>query len=319
MPHTTLRDRLSGKVHPDTRTTGRAPSLTLLEEAKLVDHIKTMANYSYGCTRQECVNLAHALAVQLGKRGKEQLSLKWMRGFLAKWPDLSVLKPRNLEYSRAKMASMDTVSSYFKNLECCPTEHSLTDKPNLIFNIDERAYSSTEHTPPCIVGSSSYCPTAVTSGSGKTVTVLECISASGAAIPPFFIFPGKRMNAELMKGKSPGADGNVSETGWSKQAIFRHYLMSHFVKYIHGHDNQKVLLILDCHKSPVSVGLCEWARDNGIIFFYLPPHTSHILQPLDVSCYRPFEWIFNNECHIVMRQTEATLTRYNVYEVACRL
>ena len=127
------------------------------------------------------------------------------------------------------------------------------------------------------------------------------------------------MNAELMKGKSPGADGTVSETGWSNQAIFRYYLMSYFVKYIPGHDNQKVLLILDGHKSHVSVGLCEWARDNGIIFFFLPPHTSHILQPLDVSCYGPFQRIFNNECHKLMRQTEATLTRYNVCEVACRV
>ena len=91
---------------------------------------------------------------------------------------------------------------------------------------------------------------------------------------------------------------------------FSDYLMRHFVKNIPGHDNQKVLLILDGHKSHISVGLCEWARDNGIILFYLTPHTSHILQPLDVSCYGPFKRISNNECQKLMRQTEVTLTRY---------
>ncbi|XP_053391991.1 uncharacterized protein LOC128554706 [Mercenaria mercenaria] len=299
VPRTTLRDRLNGKVHPDTVTTGKPPLFSLMEEAKLVNHIKTMANYGYGYTRQECVNLAFDLAVQLGKRRKdESLSLKWIRGFLNRWPELRVLKPRNLEYSRARMAS--------------------DNKPHLIYNLDEKGIT-TEHKPPHIVGSSSHCPPAVTSGRGKTVTVLGCISASGASIPPFFVFPGKRMNPKLLEGKSPGADAMVSESGWSNQAIFRYYLMNHFVKFIPGRENQKVLLILDGHKSHVSLGICEWAKENGIIFFYLPPHTSHILQPLYVSCYGPFERIFNSECHKLMRQTEATLTLYNVCEVACRV
>jgi DDE superfamily endonuclease/helix-turn-helix, Psq domain len=319
VPRTTLRDRLSGRVHPDTVTTGKPPLFSMFEEARLVSHIKTMAGYGYGYTRQECVNLAMDLAVQLGKRGRqEQLSLKWMRGLLKRWPELRVLKPRGLEYSRARMASELTVSTYFQNLQLCLEEHSLADKPHLIFNIDEKGIT-TEHKPPSIIGSASHCPPAVTSGRGKTVTLLGCISASGTSLPPFFVFPGKRMNERLLEGKSPGADGTVSETGWSNHAIFRHYIQNHFVKFIPGRGNQKVLLILDGHKSHVSVGLCEWARDNGIILFYLPPHTSHILQPLDVSCYGPFERIFNNECHKLMRQTQTILTVYNVCEVACRV
>ena len=96
VPRTTLRDRLSGRIHIDKVTT-KLPLLSQLEEVKLVNHIKTTASYGYGYTRQECVNLASDMAVQVGKRTKEQpLTLKWMRGFLKRWPELRLLKPGSL-------------------------------------------------------------------------------------------------------------------------------------------------------------------------------------------------------------------------------
>ena len=151
IPRTTLRDRLSGRIHIDTVIT-KLPLLSQLEEVKLANHIKTMASYSYGYTRQECVNLASDMAVQVGKRTKEQpLTLKWMRGSLKRWPELQVLKPRGLEHSRAKLTPKTTVDKYFENLERCLSKHGLTDKPHLIFNLDEKGIT-TEHKPPYIVG-----------------------------------------------------------------------------------------------------------------------------------------------------------------------
>ena len=78
------------------------------------------------------------------------------------------------------------------------------------------------------------------------------------------------MNPALLNGKSPGADGTVSETGWSNHAVFRQYLMKHFIKFIPGRDNEKVLLILDCHKSHVSVDLCEWLGIMALFSFFCP-------------------------------------------------
>ena len=109
-----------------------------------------------------------------------------MRGFLKRWPELRVLKPRSLENNRAKLTSKATVDKYFENLERCLSKHGLTDKPHLIFNLDEKGIT-TEHKLPYIVGTPSCCPPAVTSGRGKTITILGCISASGIALPLFFV------------------------------------------------------------------------------------------------------------------------------------
>ncbi|XP_061186996.1 uncharacterized protein LOC133195149 [Saccostrea echinata] len=317
VPDTTLRDRVLLKVDPETAVFGKTPVLDNLEEANLVNHFKTMASFGYGYTRQECINIATDYAIFVGKRTPDKpFSMKWMRCFLKRWPELKVLKPRGLEHVRAKMASSETVSKYFENLCNTLSKHDLYGKPHLIFNVDEKGIS-VDHKPPAVVGDSAYCPQSVTSGRGKTITILGGGSASGVSIPPFFVFPGKRMMPELLSGASPGASGTVSETGWSNGLIFRHYLEHHFLKFV-PRDEGQILLLLDGHKSHVSVELVEWASQKGIIIFILPAHTSHVLQPMDVACYGPFQNIYNNQCHKLIRETAATITRYNICEVACK-
>lgn len=315
VPEQTLRDRIKGKIDPECVTTGREPVLSLMEEAKIVNHLKCMAKYGYGYTKQETVDIATEYAIRLGKRRPENpLTLAWFEGFRSRWADIKVQKPRSLDHVRAKMANRDTIQSYFNNLETTLKKYNLTDKPHLIFNVDEKGISM-DHKPPHIVHVTAN-PPAVTSGKSKTITVLGCGSASGVAIPPYFVFHGKRMLPDLLKGCLPGTAGTVSETGWSNSLIFRQWIQ-HFLKYIPGRAGDPVLLILDGHKSHTSVGLTEWALEHNIVIFVLPAHCSHILQPMDVACYGPFQKIYNFNCHKFIRQTSATISRYNVCELAC--
>ena len=318
VPENTLRDRVLGKIHPETVTMGREPLFTSLEEATIVDHIKKIASYGYGYTRHELADIASDYAFQLDKRSKDNpLTIKWVIGFLGRWPELRVLKPRSLEHIRAKVTSEVVVSNYFKELRETMEKYDLIDKPHLIFNVDEKGISQ-DHAPPHVISSTLAHPPAVTSGKSSTVTILGCGSASGMAVPPYFVFPGKRMMPDLLTGASPGADGCMSDSGWSNSEVFRDYLQMHFMKFVPSHSDQKILLILDGHKSHVSVGLVEWANTQGIILYILPAHTSHLLQPMDVGCYGPLQRIYNSLCHKFMRETSGTITRYNICELACK-
>ena len=58
LPMQTLRDRVLGKVDPQCVTTGRAPVFSMEEESHIVGHLKAVAKYGYGYTRQEMVDLA---------------------------------------------------------------------------------------------------------------------------------------------------------------------------------------------------------------------------------------------------------------------
>ena len=184
--------------------------------------------------------------------------------------------------------------------------------------MDEKGFSQ-NHSPPAVVCGNQCPPQAVTSGKSSTTTVIGCGSASGSAIPPFFVFPGKKMMEELMAGATPGAAGRVSDSGWSNSQIFREYLEDHFLKYVPLKDGQKVLLLLDGHKSHASVRLAQWARDRNIILFILPAHTSHLLQPLDVVCYGPMQRMYNSECQKFLRESHGVITRYNVCQLVCKV
>ena len=111
----------------------------------------------------------------------------------------------------------------------------------------------------------------------------------------------------------------MSDSGWSNSEIFRRYLSDHFLKFAPARDGQYILLLLDGHKSHVSIGLVEWAKSHNIILFILPAHTSHILQPMDVGCYGPFQRMYNAECHKFTRQSSCTITRYDICELASKI
>ena len=297
---------------------GKEPLLSNIEEANIVEHIKKMANYGYGYSRHELADIASDYAIQIGKRDKNNpLTIRWVEGFLGRWPELRVLKPRSLEQVRAKMTSEMIVNNYFEELQSVLEKYELTDKPHLIFNVDEKPISQ-NHKPPHVVASTLFHPPAVTAGKSNTTTVFGCGSASGMAVPPYFVFPGKRMLPDLMAGATPGAEGTVSDSGWSNSAVFREYLEDHFLKFVPSNSDQKILLLLDGHKTHVSVGLVEWANEHGIILFILPAHTSHLLQPMDVACFGPFQRIYDSLCHSFTRDISGTITRYNICELACR-
>lgn len=92
------------------------------------------------------------------------------------------------------------------------------------------------------------------------------------------------MHNSLIDNCTNGTSGSVSGSGWSNTELFHKY---HLIKYAQGlTDDQPVLLIYDGHKSHVALSVIEWAKAHNIILV-LPAHCSHILQPLDVGCFRP--------------------------------
>ena len=300
VPYQTLRDRVAGSVDPECIQMGRSTVLSLEEEAKLVSHLNEMALIGYGYTRLEVVDLASDYAVYLDIRKLDNpFSLRWFYSFLKRWPDLKVLKPR------VKGSNKMCVDKYFDELRAVIHKYNLQDKPHLIYNVDGKDIQA-NHKPPNVVDRS------------ETVTLLGCGNAAGNAIPPYFVYPGKEMQSRWMDGSTPGAVGIVSDSGSSNSQIFLDYLKCHFKLHVPG-QNDKILLLLDGHKSHVSLPVIEWAQDNNIIIHVpvLPAHTSHFLQPMDVGIYGPLQKIYDSLCHQKTRTTSAVIMKEDVCQLAC--
>ena len=101
--------------------------------------------------------------------------------------------------------------------------------------------------------------------------------------------------------------------------IFFEWTSSHFLKFAQRPSPEdKLLLIFDGHKSHVSIKLLDWAKQNNVVLFVLPAHTSHVLQPLDVTCFGPMERSFNRGKHTLMKGHSGFLTNKDICSEACK-
>ena len=79
--------------------------------------------------------------------------------------------------------------------------------------------------------------------------------------------------------------GKTNPSGWINEKLFIEYL-DHFASHTQCSKENMVLLILDNHKSHISLVAVDKCRELGIVLLTISPHTSHHLQPLD-KCIWP--------------------------------
>ncbi|XP_053389486.1 uncharacterized protein LOC128552471 [Mercenaria mercenaria] len=322
VPESTLRDRTRNNVSVDC-TLGAARLFSDAEEKMLVEHIVHMSKIGYGYCITDLQNVAADYARSIGKsvRAKAGLSQEWVYSFLSRWDELKVVKPQKLSLNRAKAASDETIQAYFSELETILLDNNLMNSPERIYNVDESGFS-TEHTSPKIICGTDIKPQSITSERSKTVTVIGAANAVGNHVPPFYIFPGKRWYDSLLQGAAPGSDAGMSESGFVNRKLFETYLTRHFAKHVglsRGQDLPKTLILYDGHKSHFSLTLTNWAKDYNVLLFVLPPHSSHITQPLDVGIFGPMKSYYYHECKSYMHSNPGeNITRYEVAQLTAK-
>ena len=97
-----------------------------------------------------------------------------------------------------------------------------------------------------------------------------------------------------MKDSPTQAVGYASPSGWTDSDLFVRWL-EHFAKFTNTSCDNRHLILLDGHHSHKTLGAVEFCRENGIELLTLPPHSTHKLQPLDRSYFKPLKTAFNTE------------------------
>lgn len=148
---------------------------------------------------------------------------------------------------------------------------------------------------------------------GELVTVVCAVNAAGNAIPPMFIFPRVRFKDIFMIGAPPGAKGASTRTGWMNEDTWPEFL-DHLIQHTKCTPDNPMLLILDNLKAHISFKAVEKARSNGIVLLTLPPHTSHRMQPLDMTVYGPFKTLYSRALDGWMRSNPGKTV--SIYQIA---
>lgn len=138
------------------------------------------------------------------------------------------------------------------------------------------------------------------------ISIAMCSNALGSVIiPPFLIFKGLSFLSDLHTECFP--ENTIfanSKSGYMVTDIFAEWLRI-FVENIPP--KRPVLLLLDGHVSHVSLNAIEFAKDNGVLMLCFPPHTTHLLQPMDNGPNITLKNAFKDESNKRMRKMKRRL------------
>ena len=213
-----------------------------------------------------------------------------MRGFLSWHPHITLKKARNLSIAHAMGTNPTVIQSWFTLLEKIKNTVGITS-PDQIWSGDETDVQNVLKEVKVLALKNIRTFQQVSAEQGETSTILSFVSAAGNVVPPMVIHKGVQVQ-DTWKLKAPG-DIKIAATkkGYITKSHFHEYGL-HFIKYLKtmGLADQKHLLIVDGHKSHLyNLPFYEAMRANNIEVLTIPPHTSHVLQPLNSVPFAQFK------------------------------
>lgn len=289
IPYSTLKDRLK-TMNTSSPKYGRYSTFTVSQENELVEHCIFLAKMFYGLSPIELRKAAYCFAVSNNIKNrfneeKKMAGKDWLQSFIKRHPKLSIRKPEATSIARISGFNKDAVKLFYNNLDELYQKYNF--QPDRIYNVDETGISTVPQVTK-ILGPKGIkqLGKVVSWERGRNITVVCAISASGNYVPPMFIYPRERMSNLLKKDGPIGAIYTHSKKGWINEELFVVWL-KHFVNITCATRDNPVLLLLDNHSSHCTLTCYEYCRENGIVMRSFPPHTSHKLQPLDLTVFGP--------------------------------
>jgi len=294
VPRRTLRRYLSENKERKS-SLGRKPLLTNEQENLLESRIIRLSNVGYPLTQRvlrSCVKKfcdAHNITA---KSQSTIIGRDWLRGFLKRHKNISIRKAQNLNPARAQKLNKAVVSDYFAKLKNIMEDNDILNKPERIFNIDEKGCQLKLHkTPQVLAERGSKRVHFVASEHGENVTIVSCGNALGHAIPPMILFKGTRMKPEWIDALPTGAIAQMTPKGSMN--------IDTFVNWIHHFQKFKLsgscILIFDGAKCHLDYSITEAADKYNIKLFCLPSNTTHEIQPMDKAVFRSFEYYWDEK------------------------
>lgn len=237
-------------------------------EAELVSYVLMASDVYHSLPPKAIRKLAYQLAkgqqLQMPPpwRENKQASADWFSAFIKRHPLLSVRTPEP-----AGLASVFNKEMFYVKLKALMERHCF--KPEDIWVMDETGITTAQR-PDRVVsrrqaGSSVTCP-----DRGPLVSVACTVSASGAGIPPYFVFPRVQFREHFLTGAPTGSSGGAHISGWMRDEQFLHFLQ-HLVRQTGCSADKPCLLLLDVHVSHLSIDGLNFAKANGVVALSFPP------------------------------------------------
>lgn len=263
VPESTLRDRTRGNV-PIQDASAVFRLFTQDQEETLFSFVKFMSDKGYSYRQKDILNMASEYAFSIGKRsreGKNACGRNWFYGFAKRWPELTNIKGIE-EVTKLQE------ESYFDWLRTTIVHHSLEDRPDSIYCVDDLGVCTDKH-PHCIIGEN--VPGKPTCNTEDVdVIIIGGASTMGSQITPSYVFIGDKWKNQCSIPNNRWLDQNILNSD-----SIKNYLEDHFLKQVKREGSNPILILFNTKMSFILLTLADWAKDNNIILMVLPPASKY--------------------------------------------
>ena len=121
----------------------------------------------------------------------------------------------------------------------------------------------------------------------------------------------KSLAPELYRGEIQGTICALSSSGLIDSEILSAWF-HHFLEY--APSGRPLVLLLDGHSPHYNPEFIRQACENGVIVFCLPPHTTDVCQPLDVTCFHSLKTYWDQACDQYMSANPGKVV--TIYQVS---
>jgi hypothetical protein len=297
--HTTLIQRRSGR--PSRRDIpANSRKLTDLEERAIVQYVIELSTRSFPPRLCNVEDMANQL---LRARDAPRVGKHWASNFVKRQPELRTRYSRRYDYQRAKCEDPKVIREWFDLVRNIKTKYGILDDD--IFNFDETGFMMGVIFPGMVVTTSDGRGKAKLAqpGNREWATVIQGVNALGWAILPFIILAAQYHLANWYRECNLPSTWRIATTsnGWTTNEVGLDWI-KHFDQHTAARTKGTYrLLILDGHESHHSTEFELYCQSHNIITLCMPPHSSHLLQPLDVGCFGPMKQAYGRQIESLMR------------------
>jgi hypothetical protein len=283
VPESTLRLRMNGHTSLSERRPA-SHKLTELEEDVIIQRILDMDARGFAPRLAGVEDMANFI---LKSRAGKCVGTRWAQRFIQRRPELKTRFNRVYDFQRALCEDPELIGAWFRLVENMTAKYGIQDCD--FYNFDETGFMMG------IISSAMVVTRADRRGRGKVVqpgnrewaTAIACINSEGWSVPPFLVVQGKTHLASWYTEGGLPHDWVIKPTsnGWTNNETGLEWIQ-HFDKHTAPRAKGPYrMLILDGHESHESAVFQEYCKARNIITLGLPPHSSHLTQPLDVGCF----------------------------------
>ncbi|TKA64438.1 hypothetical protein B0A49_10136 [Cryomyces minteri] len=264
------------------------------------------------------------------RRGRVRLSKKlppsprpiggrWLDRFKTRHPEIEGIWTRQIESARFNATSYEGVKRWFDAVTELFLQHQYP--PERVYNTDESGFAvGASQSSRALVNIRETSSWKRVGSRQEWITAIECVSAAGVAVPPLIIFKAKHTNTAWIPTHTPqNWRFSTSSSGWTSDSHGYEWLTSVFEPLTRPNDlSARRLLVMDGHSSHITANVIALCMESAIDLLVLPPHCSHLLQPLDVGVFAPLKRALASETDAALRVDSGRISRVEWTEMYIR-